>query len=469
MSEITRFLENLFKKWSGITPVYSEKLSPSGSNRKYFRIAAESISVIGTFNENVEENQAFFYLTGHFRKQQLPVPEIYVIDDSGKFYLQEDLGDTTLFELISKSMNDGSLNDKVVKLINQSIETLPSFQIMASKGLNFSHCYPVKAFDKQSISWDLNYFKYFFARLLDIPFNEKRLDNDFHSLIRFLTEKPFKYFMYRDFQSRNIMIVNDKPYFIDYQGGRKGPIQYDVVSFLFQIKAGFSEADQDKFLKRYLNSISQFEAISKAEFLKYLPAFILLRYMQVLGAYGYRGIIERKSHFLESLPLAINKFRSGIHKLNIPVHLPEIINIFEHLPITSQKKPDELTVIVNSFSYKQGVPLDDSGHGGGFVFDCRSLPNPGREEHLSRFTGKDQPIITYLAEKRETSVFLSHVFCLLDKAIENYLSRGFTNLQVNFGCTGGKHRSVYCAEKTAWHIKQKFSVIVKLNHREIES
>jgi len=468
MIEITRSLENLFQKWSGINAVFTEKLSPSGSNRKYFRITGGNTRAIGTFNENLEENRAFFYLTGHFRKHHLPVPEIYAIDSTGKFYLQEDLGDTSLFNLISTPMNDGRLDDKAVQLINQSVELLPYFQIKASSGLNFAHCYPVKAFDKQSILWDLNYFKYFFAKLLEIPFNEKRLDNDFHSLIRFLIENPFKYFMYRDFQSRNIMIVNDKPYFIDYQGGRKGPLQYDIVSFLFQIKAGFSEADQDKFLKSYLNSIESLETIDRNEFLKYLPGFILLRYMQVLGAYGYRGIIERKSHFLESLPIAIEKFRTGIRTLHIPVPLPEIENIFEHLPITSPENSDKLSVMVNSFSYKQGIPPDHSGHGGGFIFDCRSLPNPGREEHLSRFTGKDQPIITYLEEKRETSVFLSHVFCLLDKAIENYLSRGFTNLQVNFGCTGGKHRSVFCAEKTASHIKQKFPVIVKLNHREIE-
>ena len=467
-------LNNIFENWSGAKAVAINKLPASGSKREYFRITGEHLSAIGAINEDAAENRAFIGFTNHFLSLGLAVPEIYFTDLENYIYLLEDLGDTTLFQFLIENRNNGDFPAELVEVYKQVLRQLPKFQINGSKKLDYSICYPRSSFDRQSMQWDLSYFKYYFLKLADIHFNEQLLEDDFNTLIDYLQNTDCEYFMYRDFQSRNIMLHEGQLYFIDYQGGRKGALQYDVASLLYDAKADIPQNVREQLLDFYVKEVKQYLNINEKEFKEYYYAYVLIRIMQAMGAYGFRGFYEKKAHFLQSIPYALQNLEWILAHVKLPIELPVLTEVFRKL-MTSEKllkyKPrtrrkSTLSVFINSFSFKHGIPEDPSGNGGGYVFDCRAIHNPGRYEEFQTLTGKDKPVIDFFAKEPDVHEFLTNVFALVDMSVEAYDERNFTNLMVNFGCTGGQHRSVYCAERLAEHLRQKYSVQVSLWHRE---
>ena len=444
-----------------------------GSGRKIIRLTAEKISAIGILYDVREENAAFLEFSRHFRKHGLPVPEIYAEDLDQGAYLEEDFGDTTLFEFLSKNRAGEGIAPEAVEAYRKVIATLPRFQVEAGRDLNYKVCYPRDSFDRQSIAWDLNYFKYYFLRLAGIPFSEQALEDDFERLTEFLLSAPRDYFLYRDFQSRNIMLRDGQPYFLDYQGGRKGALQYDVASLLYDAKADLPPELRQQLLDHYLDALAGFVDVKRDEFLKHYYAYVYIRIMQALGAYGFRGFYERKVHFLQSVPYALKNLRWLLHNITLPIALPTLTAAF-HSMLASEKlqglasDADNLVVRIGSFSFHRGLPKDESGNGGGFVFDGRSLPNPGREERFKQLTGRDAPVIEYLNQQESVHQFLASVMSLVDASVTSYQRRGFKRLMVSFGCTGGQHRSVYLAEQVAKRLRERNSVEVILQHRELE-
>ena len=460
-------LRALYKKTFGLEPGSFEPLKADGSARRLFRLGDRTRSVIGVFGPDKLENRAFLEFSRHFRAEKLPVPEIYAADEAQGLYLEEDLGSTTLFEYLSAERKGSEFPPQVLAAYKKVLECLPRFQAQAGRGLDMKYCYPRAGFDRQSIMWDLNYFKYYFLKLAKIPFNEQKLEDDFTRFTDFLLEAPSDYFLYRDFQSRNIMLRNGEPWFIDYQGGRRGAPQYDVASLLYDAKADLPPEVRSELRAHYLSASGQ----DKKIFMRHYHAFVYIRIMQAMGAYGLRGFYEGKTHFLNSVPYAVKNIEWLLRNAELEVKLPELTQCFRRIAASSYlrqfgKTALGLTVRITSFSYKNGLPLDEKGHGGGFVFDCRALPNPGRYEQYAQLTGKDKPVMDFLQKEPEVAKFLENVFALTDMSVENYLSRNFTSLMVNFGCTGGRHRSLYCAETLAARVKQKYGARVELNHRE---
>ncbi|MCD4745964.1 MAG: phosphotransferase [Bacteroidales bacterium] len=467
-------LRFLFQKWSGEKPEIINPLPDSGSYRKYYRISSSSKTALGVFNEDRKENLAFLSFSKHFIKNNLNVPEIYEQDLENKIYLIQDLGDITLFSLLIKENYKEHFSSTNINLYRKVIEELPKFQVLAGKDLDYSLCYPCQAFNKQSMMWDLNYFKYYFLKLAKIQFDEQKLENDFQVFTEYLLQADTDYFLYRDFQSRNILIYNDLPYFIDYQGGRKGALQYDLASLLFQAKAKIPTDIREEFLEYYIDNVSKYIAINRKNFKKYYYGYVLIRILQVLGAYGFRGFYEKKTHFLQSISDAINNLEYLLNNVELPVKLPVLMNILPNLVKSDNfqffdYKKNDLTVTINSFSFKKSIPVDKSDNGGGFVFDCRALPNPGRYEEYKHLTGNDTPVIDFLNKEKEVENFLNNVFLIVDQSVEKYIKRNFDNLMVNFGCTGGQHRSVYSANKIAQYLKEKYNVKIKLNHQELKN
>ena len=453
-----------------VLPVQGEL---GGSGRKIIRLTAGSVSAIGILYGVREENVAFLEFSRHFRKHGLPVPEIYAEDLDHGAYLEQDLGDTSLFEFLSKNRAGENIAPHVVEAYRKVIATLPRFQIEAGRDLNYKVCYPRGSFDRQSISWDLNYFKYYFLRLAGIPFSEQALEDDFSRLTKFLLSAGRDYFLYRDFQSRNIMLRAGQPYFVDYQGGRKGALQYDVASLLYDAKADLPPELRQQLLDHYLETLGGFTDVKRDTFLQHYYAYVYIRIMQALGAYGFRGFYERKAHFLQSVPYALKNLRWLLHNVTLPIELPTVMGAF-HSMLASEKlqglasEADNLVVRIVSFSFHRGWPKDESGNGGGHVFDGRSLPNPGREERFKALTGKDEPVIEYLNQQESVHQFLASVMSLVDGSVSSYQARGFKNLMVSFGCTGGQHRSVYLAEQLAKRLRGRNGVEVVVAHRELE-
>jgi aminoglycoside/choline kinase family phosphotransferase len=443
-----------------------------GSGRAILRLSGDAGSAIGIVYPVREENVAFLEFSRHFRRHGLPVPEIYEQDLANGAYIEEDLGDTTLFDFLNANRTGESVGAEVVDAYRKVLATLPRFQVEAGRDLNYKVCYPRSSFDKQSIAWDLNYFKYYFLRLAAIPFSEQALENDFTRLTKLLLAAPHDYFLYRDFQSRNVMLRDGKPYFLDYQGGRKGALQYDVASLLFDGKADLPPAVRQELLDYYLDRLSEFMPVDRAAFMEYYYAYVYVRIMQALGAYGFRGFYERKAHFLQSVPYALKNIRWLAHNVKLPVALPALMDCFKGM-LSSEKLlslapgADKLTVRISSFSFHHQVPADESGNGGGYIFDARSLPNPGREERFKQLTGKDQPVIDYLNHEDSVHRYFDHVRALVDSTVAAYLNRGFRNLMVSFGCTGGQHRSVFLAEQLARHLRDREGVAVVVEHLEM--
>src|SRR5216684_7068016 len=444
-----------------------------GSGRKIIRLASQKESAIGIRYGVREENVAFLEFSRHFRRHGLPVPEIYAEDLSHGAYLEEDLGDTTLFEFLSRNRSGENISPPAVEAYRKVVAVLPRFQVEAGRDLNYKVCYPCASFDHQSIAWDLNYFKYYFLRLAGIPFNEQELEDDFGRLTKFLLSAGRDYFLYRDFQSRNVMLRDGKPFFLDYQGGRKGALQYDIASLLYDAKADLPPELRQQLLDYYLEKLAHFTDLDRETFMHHYYAYAYVRIMQALGAYGFRGFYERKTHFLQSVPYALKNLRWLLDNVQFPIALPTLMDAFKSMVASEKLKglaseADNLVVRIFSFSFHQSLPKDETGNGGGFIFDGRSLPNPGREERFKSLTGKDAPVIDYLTQQESVHQFLAGVLSLVDSSLSNYQQRGFKNLMVSFGCTGGQHRSVFLAEQLAKRLRARNGLEVILRHLELE-
>lgn len=460
-------LKALFQKWAGEPCVECLVLSGGGSSRRYYRLSGASRSCIGTVAADVRENEAFFAFTRHFLAHGMPVPQLYAVADDSCHYLQQDLGDQSLYAiLLEKKRQGGGFDATMMDLYRQALTDLDAMQ-RAGRDMDFSLAFPRAAFDRRSMLWDLNYFKYNFLKLAHIPFDEELLEDDFQALVDFLLQADCSYFMYRDFQGRNIMVADDSSlHYIDYQGGRRGAAQYDVASLLYSAKSDLPEPLRNELLRHYVSLHGD------SHFMTHFWGYVLLRIMQAMGAYGYRGLIERKPYFLESIPLAAANLRLVVEGHPLPLRLPELERVWQRIgelqaAVTTVATEGRLVVEVLSFSYKRGLPDDHSGNGGGFVFDCRALPNPGRYEQYRAYTGKDRPVIEFLQCEEAVGQFLDHAEALVSQSIDKYLERRFTHLSVSFGCTGGQHRSVYCAEQLASRLRERYpEVIVDLHHRE---
>ncbi len=467
-------LKTLVAQYTSSPVERTETIAQSGSHRVYTRIFLhDGTTLMGAYNDDVKENEAFFSFTRYFLSQKINVPDLLAVSEDRTTYLLSDLGDETLFTYLQRRRKecDGELPADVIDYFKMALRGLVRMQLCGQRDFDFSPCYPRDAFDAQSMQWDLNYFKYFFLKLAYVPFDEQLLEDDFQKLIRYLSAADSHFFLFRDFQSRNIMIHHNETYFIDYQGGRKGALSYDVASLLFQARAGLSASLRCDLLEYYLDELQKVYPVNRDEFKGQYYGFVLIRALQVLGAYGYRGYFEKKSHFLQSIPPAVENLRYILDHQLIPINIPHLEQVMRH--ITSRHwgamefSDGKLTVVVSSFSYKKGIPEDESSNGGGFVFDCRALPNPGREPRYKNSTGRDADVMEYLEKYEVVSQFKEHVFSIVKISIDNYLERHFSHLCLNFGCTGGQHRSVYFAQQTAQRIQREYpEVNVVIRHRE---
>ncbi|MCX4292992.1 MAG: phosphotransferase [Prevotella sp.] len=498
-------LLELYKQWAGAEPARVEKLPVAGSNRDYYRLAAtDGSTVVGVVGTSRDENHAFIYLTNHFAKRRLPVPAVLAVSDDELRYLQTDLGSVSLFDAIAGGRAAGGrYTVKEKELLIRTIRELPNFQVRGARDLDFSNCYPQPEFDEDSVLFDLNYFKYCFLKAADLDFHELKLEANFRLFAKDLTSEPCDSFLYRDFQARNVMLDDaGNPYFIDYQGGRKGPYYYDLASFLWQASAKYSHKLRRELVAEYYQSLKNYvEVPSVRHFVNRLSLFVLFRTLQVLGAYGFRGYFERKKHFIDSIPPAIQNLRELLELDCFPypymvdmlrrlTELPQFArieqpalsradgyrtagsNVYEAHPqdgpatFSKYDGKGPLVVRVFSFSFRNGIPEDESGNGGGYVFDCRGTHNPGRYEPYKKLTGLDEPVIRFLEDDGEILAFLDSVYELADAHVDRYMQRGFTDLMFSFGCTGGQHRSVYSAQHLAEHIHGKFGIEVRICHRE---
>lgn len=460
-------LTQLYKDFAGVEPQSVEELPSSGSNRRYFRLHGNP-TLIGVIGTSVEENNAFIYMSEHFKGKGINTPEVVAVSENRMSYLQQDLGDTLLFNAIEKGRLTRSFSSDEKELLIKTVKALPDVQFAGAVGLDFNYCYPSAQFDVRTIMWDLNYFKYCFLKATGLEFQEDRLEDDFQAMADVLMRSQSGTFMYRDFQSRNVMIKDGEPWFIDFQGGRKGPFYYDIASFLWQAKANFTDSLRTELISHYIDSLKKYQFIDEQYFMEQLRHFVLFRTLQVLGAYGFRGYFEKKPHFMQSVPFAIANLRALLDKpyAEYP-YLNELLTKLVNMKqFTDELQKKSLTVKVMSFAYKKGIPNDTTGNGGGFVFDCRAVNNPGKYERYKPFTGLDSQVIKFLEDDGEVTTFLDNCYRLVDASVQRYKERGFTNLMICFGCTGGQHRSVYCAQHMAEHICNKFNVKVELVHRE---
>ena len=470
-------LKELFGQYAGADAQSVMRLTAAGSNRVYYRLSlSDGKTFVGVEGTNPDENKAFLVIDRHLREAGLPVPRVLAVSDSGMCYLLEDLGDDSLFGLMESARVGGSYSPEQTALLEKVMRLLPDLQFKGGSGLDYSVCFPCESFDRRSIFWDLNYFKYSFLKATGMEFHEAKLEDDFERLATvLLSDAPYDTFMYRDFQARNVMVRDGNPWFIDFQGGRRGPVEYDVASFLWQARAAYPAPLREHLIDTYIESLCRYRKTDGRTFRKGLMHFVLFRTLQVLGAYGFRGYFERKQHFIESIPQAIGNLKdllnAGVGAKEYP-YLVQVLGDMVGLPQfapASVPADGKLTVRVMSFSYRKGgIPEDNSGNGGGFVFDCRAMHNPGKYEQYKKITGADAPVIEFLESQGEVQRYLDNVYGLVDPAVDKYIERGFLNLMVAFGCTGGQHRSLYCANHLAEHLKEKYGdrIHIVLEHRE---
>lgn len=462
-------LEQLFLSYTGLGPESVTALSAAGSRRRYFRLQASGTTLIGVHGTDTDENRAFFSIASHLRSKGINVPEVKAVSEDGMFYLQEDLGDVLLYDRLGKSRMAGSYGPEESGLLCRVMSELPRIQFEGGEGMDFSVCYPAPSFNGRMVDFDLNYFKYCFLKPSSVEFHEERLQDDFERLKADLLGCSDGVFMYRDFQARNIMLKDDGLWFIDFQGGRRGPFFYDVASFVWQARASYPAALKKLLVDTYFEALQKYRRMDRAEFDSTLRKFVLFRTLQVLGAYGFRGRIEKRPHFIESIPYALANLRDILAE---PFEeYPYLCDVLKKLastaPAPSVQEPGKLEVHVLSFSYKKGIPEDWSGNGGGYVFDCRSVHNPGKYECYKHSTGLDEDVRKFLEEDGEITVFLSHVMPLVEAHVNRFVERGFSHLQIAFGCTGGQHRSAYCAQAVATRLAARNDVKVRLTHREL--
>lgn len=477
MQHLVDSIGALYKKWKGTEAKSIDVLPQSGSERRYFRLHEGNRSVIGTYGANIKENETFFYFSRTFKEKDLAVPRILAISDDLLFYLQEDLGDISLLNRLEK---EGFSKD-VYGLFKKSLEALAMLHVKGDEGLDYTNCLTTTEFGKQAIMADLLYFKYYFLDALRKPYDKQKLIEDFEALSNYLTHTEYKYFMFRDFQSRNIMVSEDNSvHFIDYQGGMKGAPQYDVASMLWQARANLPVEWKNNLLEDYINSLDNItgQTVDRNVFSSQYNGYVLIRLLQVLGAYGFRGLFERKAQFLTSIPMALRNLKEFFQNQSIGISVPEFRKILDMClddEIIRQFTPTQATeqtpllVTINSFSYRNIIPEDTSGNGGGFVFDCRGILNPGRIESMKTKSGRDKEVKDFLEQQTQMPGFLNSIFDIVDITVEEYIKRGFESLVVSFGCTGGQHRSVYAADALARHLKNKFKVKIELKHIEQES
>ena len=462
-------LASLFQQTTAAPPQQVVEIAASGSHRRYYRLSGGGKTLIGVIGTSKEENRAFVVLSRHFRDKGLHVPRILAESEDGYRYLQEDLGDDILFNLVSKGRESGMYSDEEVRLLKRTVAELPRLQILGGEGLDWSVCFPQERFDARMIDFDLNYFKYCFLKATGVEFNEMWLQDDFERFKADLLSEDEDTFLYRDFQARNVMIRDGEPWFIDYQGGRRGPVYYDVASFVWQARSRFPEALKQELIQTYLDALRQFRPVNETQFRERLRLFVLFRTLQVLGAYGFRGYFEKKPHFISSVPYALQNLRILLQTpFSRYPYLNQVLQELSVKPELNTLQDDRrLEVQIYSFAFKKGIPADTSGNGGGYVFDCRSVNNPGKYEYFRQFNGTDPEVIKFLEDDGEIITFLDSVYALVDAHVQRFIERKFTHLQVCFGCTGGQHRSVYCAEHLARHLVDKFQIKLKLCHREL--
>ncbi len=464
-------------KWQPGHNIVLESLEQAGSNRQYFRFLHQGQTFILTYNPlNIPENNAFVEFTKHFSSKALHVPSIVYVDEELKFYVQTDLGNDSLFGYIKKE----GFSDHVFELFKKTCASLAELQVVGGQEIDYSNCIATRSFDKQAIYSDLLYFLYYFVRALDLPYDKNLLLNDFEMLSNYLMQEENQYFMHRDCQSRNVMIREGKAYFIDYQGGMQGALQYDIASLLWQARANMPYEWRDRLVDYYFEQVNGHlqGKLSKKDFLDNYDGFVLIRMLQTLGAYGFRGLFERKPHFIASIPFALRNLKWFLENKQIPLRLPalqkalnaivadEIMAKFEPVVANDTTK---LVVHINSFSYKKAIPEDEHGNGGGYVFDCRGILNPGRIEAYKTLTGRDKEVQEFLMHKTHMPSFLQHVFGMVDISVEDYIKRDFAGLTISFGCTGGQHRSVFAADRLADHLKEKYKVKTLVRHIEQEA
>ena len=464
-------IEKLFKQYSNAVITGIEKIPQSGSDRVYFRISCPPGSYIATYSKNIKENITFINFSRHFKNCGCPVPEIYAVNEEQTIYIQEDFGDTALLNELEQQGHC----ENVYALFQKSLRALAYLQINGEKGFNYDWCITSREFGKQAIMSDLLYFKYYFLDTLKIPYDKEKLIDDFEALSTYLSHVDHKYFMFRDFQSRNVMVKDGEVHFIDFQGGMKGALQYDVASLLWQAKAELSDEWKNNLLHYYISCVEEIleKSIDRNRFESQYNGYVLIRLLQVLGAYGFRGLFERKAHFLTSIPTALKNLKWFSDNKQVGMSVPEFDRLL-HLITTDEviqrfenvkANPDTpLLVTINSFSYKKGIPKDESDNGGGFIFDMRGILNPGRFEEYKKLSGLDKSVKDFLEEQTAMPVFLNSVYNIADIAVTDYIKRDFKNLAINFGCTGGQHRSVYAAEALARHLRNKFNVKIALTH-----
>lgn len=474
MKPIAELVQEYFETVIKEPIIQTENIPLSGGDRRYFRFYTALKSYIGCYNENVKENEAFFYFTNHFKKINIPLPEIIAINSEQEIYILEDLGKESLLN----NLEEKGFSEEVFGLYKKSLNALAKMQILGAENLNFDAALTTKEFGKQAIMSDLLYFKYYFIDTLKIAYDKQQLLEDFDALANYLTKTEHKMFMFRDFQSRNIIVNNGDVFFIDYQGGMKGALQYDVASLLWQAKADLSEQWKTDLLEYYISVINELlpTPVQKDVFISQYNGYVIIRMLQVLGAYGFRGLFERKAHFLASIPLALRNLKWFLANRKVGLIVPTLDQILSQITddqvikrFETQKATETtpLIVKVKSFSYKKsGIPKDESGNGGGFAFDCRGILNPGRFEPYKKITGREKEVIDFLEQQTKMPDFMNNVFNIVDISVEDYLARGFDSLAINFGCTGGQHRSVYAAEQTARHLRNKYKVKVELEHVE---
>jgi aminoglycoside/choline kinase family phosphotransferase len=476
MEQVLDEIKELFESSVALPLLDIEKIPQSGSDRTYFRINASGRSFIATYGKNIKENDTFIYFSKHFKSCNCPVPQIFAVNSDSTIYIQEDFGNISLLN----KLDEQGFSTEVYSLFQASLKELARLQIVGDKDLDYNRCITSKEFGKQAILSDLLYFKYYFLDTLQLPYDKEQLLEEFERLSSFLTEADHKYFMFRDFQSRNLMVSEGRIHFIDFQGGMKGALQYDVASLLWQARAELPDEWKNKLLDDYMGYVEEILSVplNRKEFVSQYNGYVLIRLLQVLGAYGFRGLFERKAHFLTSIPLALKNLKWFISNRNPGIALNEfnrLLHLIVDEKVAGRFQPVQATdttplvVRINSFSYKKGLPEDESGNGGGFVFDCRGLLNPGRYEEFKSQTGRDKPVKDFLEQRTKMNEFLNSVFTIVDISVEDYIKRGFENLQISFGCTGGQHRSVYAADSLARHLKNKFKVNIELNHVEQEA
>ena len=480
MQHLVDSVTSLYKKWKGTDALSVDVLPQSGSERRYFRLYGKDGPVIGTYGANIKENETFIYFSRHFKEKNLAVPEILALSDDFLFYLQEDFGDVSLLNRLEAE----GFSNEVYQLFKKSLESLAHLHIKGDEGIDYNRCLTNAEFGKQAIMADLLYFKYYFLDALRKPYDKQKLIDDFEALSNYLTHTEYKYFMFRDFQSRNIMIKNvvgektnngGSVHFIDYQGGMKGAPQYDVASMLWQARANLPDDWKNNLLEDYMNSFENIigQKVERNVFRSQYNGYVLIRLLQVLGAYGFRGLFERKAQFLTSIPLALRNLKEFFQNQSIGISVPEFRKVldmcladevFQKFTPSQATEQTLLIVKINSFSYRKEIPVDDSGNGGGFVFDCRGILNPGRIDNMKTKTGRDKEVIDFLEQQTMMPEFLNSIFDIVDISVEEYIKREFESLVVSFGCTGGQHRSVYAADALARHLKNKFKVKIELKH-----